>query len=99
MCCSPDFTHPDAEFRREQIEKEKFWIDMTAAMGGRFCRVLSGQRRPELSREQGIAFAAQCIDQCATVRQQSRCDPDHRKSLQGRLLDVSRVCAKDGRLL
>jgi len=65
MCCSPDFTHPDADYRNEQIEKEKFWIDMTAAMGGQFCRVLSGQRRPEISREEGILFAAECIDQCA----------------------------------
>ncbi len=65
MCCSPDFTHPDAEFRREQIEKEKFWIDMTAELGGSYCRVLSGQRRPELSRQDGVRFAAECIDRCA----------------------------------
>lgn len=65
MCCSPDFTHPDESFRREQIEKEKFWIDMTAELGGSFCRVLSGQRRPELSVSQGISHAAECIDQCA----------------------------------
>jgi len=65
MCCSPDFTHPDPEFREEQIEKEKFWIDMTDELGGTFCRVLSGQRRPEVSREDGIRFAAECIDRCA----------------------------------
>lgn len=65
MCCSPDFTHPDPEYRREQIERENFWIEMTAAMGGRYCRVLSGQRRPEISRAEGLAFAAECIDQCA----------------------------------
>tara|TARA_R110002049_G_scaffold50370_2_gene142960 strand:+ start:13738 stop:14622 length:885 start_codon:yes stop_codon:yes gene_type:complete len=65
MCCSPDFTHPDADFRAEQIEREKFWIDMTAAMGGGFTRVLSGQRRPEVSREDGIRYAAECIDACA----------------------------------
>lgn len=65
MCCSPDFTHPDQEFRREQIEQEKFWIDMTAALGGNYCRVLSGQRRPELTRDQGVRLAAECIDACA----------------------------------
>ena len=70
MCCSPDFTHPDAEFRSEQIEKEKFWIDMTAAMGGQFCRVLSGQRRPEVERKDGVRFAAECIDVCAKHAQQ-----------------------------
>lgn len=65
MCCSPDFTHPNEEFRREQIENEKFWIDMTASMGGNYCRVLSGQRRPELTRDEGIRLAAECIDACA----------------------------------
>ncbi len=65
MCCSPDFTHPDAEFRAEQVQREKFWIDMTASLGGGFCRVLSGQRRPELSRDEGVRLAAECIDECA----------------------------------
>lgn len=64
LCCSPDFTHPDATARREQVEKEKGWIDMTRALGGRYCRVLSGQRRPEVSREQGISWCVECIEQC-----------------------------------
>ncbi len=64
LCCSPDFTHPDAAFRREQVDREKLWIDMTAELGGSYCRVLSGQRRPELSREAGLAYAAECIIAC-----------------------------------
>tara|TARA_R110002095_G_scaffold185089_1_gene162335 strand:- start:3177 stop:4058 length:882 start_codon:yes stop_codon:yes gene_type:complete len=64
MCCSPDFTHPDASFRKEQIEHEKFWMEMTAALGGTFCRVLSGQRRPEVSREEGIQYAVSSIEAC-----------------------------------
>ncbi len=64
LCCSPDFTHPDPTFRREQIDREKHWIDMTAELGGSYCRVLSGQRRPELSREAGLSFAAECISAC-----------------------------------
>lgn len=64
MCCSPDFTHPDKAFRQKQIESEKGWIDMAAALGGQFCRVLSGQRRPEVSREQGIRYAAESIEAC-----------------------------------
>jgi len=64
LCCSPDFTHPDAAFRAAQVELEKTWVDMTAALGGRFCRVLSGQRRPEVSREEGLKFAAECIEAC-----------------------------------
>src|SRR4051794_32401227 len=54
LCCSPDFTHADAGFRRAQVDLEKRWIDMTAELGGTYCRVLSGQRRPEISREDGL---------------------------------------------
>ncbi len=64
LCCSPDFSHPDAEFRRREIEKEKHWIRMAAALGAKFCRVLSGQRRPELSREQGISLVVESIEAC-----------------------------------
>lgn len=64
LCCSPDFTHPEASFRQEQIDKEKGWIDMCSELGGSFCRVLSGQRRPEVSREDGISYAAECIQAC-----------------------------------
>ncbi len=64
LCCSPDFTHPDESFRQRQIELEKGWIEMAAALGGSFCRVLSGQRRPEVSRADGIRYAAECIQAC-----------------------------------
>lgn len=64
MCCSPDFTHPEATFREKEIEKQKNWIRMTHALGGSYCRVLSGQRRPKLSIDTGIALAADCIETC-----------------------------------
>lgn len=64
LCCSPDFTHPDPDFRQAEVEKEKQWIEMTAALGGTFCRVLSGQRRPEVSREQGIQYTVDAIEAC-----------------------------------
>jgi len=64
MCCSPDFTHPDAAFRAAQVERQKRWIDMTRALGGSFCRVLSGQRRPELSIDEGVRLAAESIEAC-----------------------------------
>jgi sugar phosphate isomerase/epimerase len=64
MCCSPDFTHPDETFRQQEIAKQKRWIDMTHQLGGAYCRVLSGQRRPELSVAEGVALAAECIQAC-----------------------------------
>ena len=61
MCFSPDFTQEDAEVRMRQAALAKVAITATAELGGRYCRVLSGQRRPEIGREQGIQFASQAI--------------------------------------
>jgi sugar phosphate isomerase/epimerase len=55
-------------FRRQVadlgIAKQKRWIDMTHALGGSYCRVLSGQRRPELSDPEGVRLAADSIKAC-----------------------------------
>ncbi len=64
LCASPDFTHPDAAFRQQQIDQQMRWIDLCAALGGCYCRVLSGQRRPELSRDKGLGYAAESIRAC-----------------------------------
>jgi len=69
MCCSPDFTHPDESFRLEEIKKQKSWIDMTHTLGGNYCRVLSGQRRPGLDMEEGIRLATGCIEACLPYAQ------------------------------
>ena len=61
MCASPDFTQHDAAAREAEIEKEKQMIDLTARMGGRYCRVLSGQRREDVSREDGIRYTVESI--------------------------------------
>ena len=55
MCFSPDFTHPDAEERKRQVERQKAAIDLTVHLGARHCRTLSGQRHPGLSRTDGVA--------------------------------------------
>lgn len=70
MCCSPDFTHPDAKFREQEINKQKNWIDMTHILGGSYCRVLSGQKRPELQMEEGLKLAADCITACIPYAQE-----------------------------
>ncbi|SVD72616.1 uncharacterized protein METZ01_LOCUS425470, partial [marine metagenome] len=64
MCCSPDFTHPDQAFREQEMAKQRRWIDMTHALGGSYCRVLSGQRRPELSIDEGVKLATDSIHAC-----------------------------------
>lgn len=55
FCCSPDFTAPDADKRKREIEREAEMIRVTARLGGpgAVCRILSGQRYPEVTWEQG----------------------------------------------
>ena len=64
LCCSPDFTHSDPDFRAAQVQKQKAWIRMIAKLGGQYCRVLSGQNRPHLGREEGIRYTVECIKAC-----------------------------------
>ena len=61
LCCSSDFTKTDVGERRREVEHQKRMIDVTARLDGCFCRVLSGQRRPEVSRQQGVAWVVECI--------------------------------------
>lgn len=64
MCYSPDFIQPDPARRAQQIEGQKRAIEATAALGGSLCRVLSGQRRADVSRADGVRMAADAITAC-----------------------------------
>jgi sugar phosphate isomerase/epimerase len=61
LCCSPDFTQPDPVLLQAEIDREKRMIEITAFFGGRYCRVLSGQRRPGLDRKDGVAQVVRVI--------------------------------------
>jgi sugar phosphate isomerase/epimerase len=56
LCCSPDFTNPEADGRKRAIERHETLIQVARRLGGprTVCRVLSGQRYPEVSRGQGL---------------------------------------------
>ncbi|MCF8565570.1 sugar phosphate isomerase/epimerase [Alicyclobacillus tolerans] len=75
MCSSPDFTHPDRSFRTREIEQMKQMIDVMAFLGPddfRSCRVLSGQKRPEVTREQGILWTVESIQELLDYAQKQR---------------------------
>ena len=61
MCFSPDFTHPDPQKRRDELEKQKKAIDLTARLGGKYCRTLSGQNRPGLERKKTVQWCVEMI--------------------------------------
>jgi len=61
LCCSPDFTQQDPALLQQEIDREARMIEITAFFGGKFCRVLSGQRRPGVTREAGVAQVVKTI--------------------------------------
>ena len=69
LCCSPDFTDPDRAGRQRAVEREARMIGITRRLGGpgAVCRVLSGQRRPGVSVEQGLEWVVECIEECIEV--------------------------------
>jgi sugar phosphate isomerase/epimerase len=69
MCCSPDFTNPDADARKRAIDKEIAMMRITRRLGGAgsTCRVLSGPRYPEVPLEQGVEWVIDAITQCIPV--------------------------------
>lgn len=70
LCCSPDFTQTDPERLQAEIDREIRMIEITAFFGGRFCRVLSGQRRPEVRREAGISQVVRVIRSLLPIAEQ-----------------------------
>lgn len=69
LCCSPDFTQPDLGARQRAVEREAEMIRITRRLGGprAVCRVLSGQRRPEVATEQGVEWVVECLQQLVPI--------------------------------
>ncbi len=67
LCHSPDFTHPDPQFRAGEVETLQRRIELTAALGGGFCRVLSGQRRSEVSEDDGVRWVVDALAEALPV--------------------------------
>ena len=64
MCASPDFTIPDRQGREREVAKEIASIRMSAELGAKYCRVLSGQRRKTITREEGLGYVVESIEAC-----------------------------------
>ena len=73
LCCSPDFTNPDPDGRKWAIDREVELIRATRRLGGprAVCRVLSGQRYPEISQQQGLAWVVDCISALLPVAREN----------------------------
>jgi sugar phosphate isomerase/epimerase len=73
LCCSPDFTNPNPDSRKRAVDREAHLIEVAHRLGGprTVCRVLSGQRYPEISREQGLAWVVDCINEVLPVAREN----------------------------
>src|SRR5690242_5838484 len=67
LCYSQDFTHPERLAREMEVLKQEQVLLACTDLGIRYCRVLSGQRRAGLDREQAIGWVADCIHQLLPV--------------------------------
>jgi len=67
LCCSPNFTDPDPDGRKRAIDHEVKMMEVTALLGRRWCRVLSGQRYPEVSQEQGVEWVLEAYHQLLPI--------------------------------
>lgn len=61
LCNSPDFTWPDAADRAREVETTRRMIGLTAELGGRYCRVLSGQNRPGLEAGEALGWVIEAL--------------------------------------
>jgi sugar phosphate isomerase/epimerase len=69
LCCSPDFSNPDPDGRKRAVDRQATLIAVAKRLGGphTVCRVLSGQRYPEIDRRQGLEWVADCLTQAIVV--------------------------------
>jgi sugar phosphate isomerase/epimerase len=74
LCCSPDFTAPNEDRRKRAIEREAQMIATAARLGGpgTVCRILSGQRYPEVSWEQGREWVIQAIESVLPIAREHK---------------------------
>jgi sugar phosphate isomerase/epimerase len=61
LCHSPDFTLPDGGQRAIAVDETRRMIELTAELGGGFCRVLSGQNRPGLDPVAAHGWVVGCL--------------------------------------
>ncbi len=73
MCCSPDFTHRDPAVRQREIEKEADMIRVTRRLGGpgAICRILSGQRYPDVTLEEGLTWVTEAVNTLLPVAREN----------------------------
>ena len=66
-CTYPDFSNPDAVQRRRELDYLRYDIAICAELGVKNLRVLAGQARPGLEREQAVQWAVEGLREAAAT--------------------------------
>ncbi len=63
LCVSADFTHPQLEMRQKAVEHQVNMMQVARHLGGEgvTCRILTGQRYPDLSLEVGLDLVVEAF--------------------------------------
>jgi sugar phosphate isomerase/epimerase len=56
LTTTPDFTHPDSDWRKTQLKQTIAALDVAASLGASCLRVTAGQRYPGVDRQKGIGW-------------------------------------------
>jgi len=67
VTCHPDFTHPDPAVRAAQVEDMRRNLEMAVTLRAPLVRVLAGQRHPDVSDDQGVAWAIDGLRRVAEI--------------------------------
>jgi len=67
VTCHPDYTHPDPAERARQLEDMAANVALAVELGAPLVRVLSGQRHPDVSEDDGVAWAIEGLRRTAEV--------------------------------
>jgi sugar phosphate isomerase/epimerase len=61
LTCAPDFTNPDPQIRKKQVEKLKTKVSIAQFLGAPSIRVTAGMHYPDVSPADGINWACECL--------------------------------------
>jgi sugar phosphate isomerase/epimerase len=69
LCCSPDLTAPDPAVRAREFDREVENIVLARRLGGPgvVCRVLTGQRYPEVAFERALGWVVDAIGELVPI--------------------------------
>jgi len=92
LTCAPDFTNPDPQVRKYQVDELKKQVDIAAFLGAPAIRVTAGMAYPNVGISDGIDWACCCLMKVAEYAEPKRirlCLENHYKDRAWDRLDFA----------